>query len=85
MRLEKTPNIIRAIKSRSMGWAVHVVCMLEMMNAYKIWSENLKGRDHSEELDVGGRLILEWFLEKQGGKGWTGFIWLRIGTSGRLM
>jgi hypothetical protein len=33
---------------------------------------------------VAGRLKLEWILEKYGGKVWTGFIWLRIGTGGRL-
>jgi hypothetical protein len=29
-------NIIRRIKSRRMRWAVHVVCMGEMRNVYKI-------------------------------------------------
>jgi hypothetical protein len=28
------------------------------------WLENLNGRGHSELLDVGGRIILEWILEK---------------------
>jgi hypothetical protein len=46
-----------------------------------LWSENLKGRDHSEDLGVDGR-ISDWILEKWGWKLWTGFIWLRIGTSG---
>jgi hypothetical protein len=32
-----------------------------------------------------GRIITEWILEKQGMKVWIGFIWLRIGTSGRLL
>jgi hypothetical protein len=27
-------------------------------------SENLKGRDHSEDLDLDGRITLEWILEK---------------------
>jgi hypothetical protein len=27
-------------------------------------SENLKGRDHSEDLGVDGRIILEWILGK---------------------
>jgi hypothetical protein len=31
-----------------------------------------------------GRIILECFLKKQGGKLWIGFIWLRIGTCGGL-
>jgi hypothetical protein len=47
------------------------------------WSENLKERDLSEDLSVGGRIISEWTLGKQGEKVWTGCIWLRIGTSGR--
>jgi hypothetical protein len=34
----------------------------------KFWSENLKGRDHSEDLGVDERIILEWILGKQGGK-----------------
>jgi hypothetical protein len=32
------------IKSWRMRWARHVGRMTEMRNAYKIWSENLKGR-----------------------------------------
>jgi hypothetical protein len=28
-------------------------------------SENLKGRDHSEDLGLDWRIILEWILEKQ--------------------
>jgi hypothetical protein len=46
---------------------------------------NLKGKDHSEDLYIDGRIILAQSLEKQGGKVWTGFIWLRKGTSGRLL
>jgi hypothetical protein len=30
--------------------------------------ENLKGRDDAENLDVDGKIILEWILEKYGGK-----------------
>jgi hypothetical protein len=29
-----------------------------------LWLENLKGRDHSENVGVGWRIILEWILEK---------------------
>jgi len=28
----------------------------------RFWSENLKARDHSEDLGVGGRVILDWIL-----------------------
>jgi hypothetical protein len=31
-------------------------------NAYKSLVGNLWGRDHSEDLDIDGRIILEWIL-----------------------
>jgi len=31
---------------RRIGCVTHVVCMLEMRNFTKFWSENQKGRDH---------------------------------------
>jgi hypothetical protein len=43
--------------------------------------ENLKERDYLDDLDIDGR-ILEWVLEKYGGRLCTGTVWLRIGTSG---
>jgi len=61
-----------------MRWAGNVERMGEMKNAYYI-------SDHSEELGVDGKIILEWILVKKGGKVWTGFIWLRAGTSGGLL
>jgi hypothetical protein len=36
--------------------------------------ENLKGIDHSKDLGVVGKIILEWILGKHGGNVWTGFI-----------
>jgi len=47
----------------------------------KFWSENLKGKDHMEDLGVCGR-ILECILKILFGRVWTAFIWLRIGMSG---
>jgi len=47
--------------------------------------ENLKRGYHLEELSVDGRIILKLISEKRGRKLWTGFIWLRIGTSGGLL
>jgi len=38
--------------------------------------------NYSEDLSVHGRIILDWILGQQGVKMWTGWIWLRIGTSG---
>jgi hypothetical protein len=40
-----------------------------------------EGREHLVDPDTGGK-ILEWILRKQGRKGWTEVIWLRIGFSG---
>jgi hypothetical protein len=57
----------------------------ELRNAYNIVSENLKGREHSVDLDVDGKVILEWILGKQGVKVWTCFVWLRIGASDWLL
>jgi hypothetical protein len=45
---------------------------------------NLEGKVHLDDLGVDGKRILEWILGKDGGILWTGFIWLRIGTSGGL-
>jgi hypothetical protein len=42
------------------------------------WSENLEGRQHSEQISVDGKVILKWILGKYGGKVWTGVFWLRI-------
>jgi hypothetical protein len=39
------------------------------------WSENLKGRDHSEDLGVDGRIILEWILWKIG---WGSVDWIHV-------
>jgi hypothetical protein len=42
--------------------------------------ENLKGRDHPEDLGVDGRIILECILAKEGGRLWTVFLWPRKGV-----
>jgi len=34
----------------------------------KFWLGNLKGRDHSEELGVDERILLEWIIGKYGGR-----------------
>jgi hypothetical protein len=50
----------------------------------KFWSEDPKERDHSEDVDVGKRVILDWILKNYVVRAWSGFIWLRVGTSGRI-
>jgi len=49
-------------------------------SAYKISVGNLKGGDHSGDLGVDGKIILEWILGTLGGKMWVAFIWLRRGS-----
>jgi hypothetical protein len=49
------------------------------------WSKILKGRDHTEDLGVDGRIICKVDLREIGCEGGTGFIWFRIGTSGELL
>jgi hypothetical protein len=44
-----------------------------------------KGRYHSADLGIDGRMILERILGKWHGKVWTGFNWLRIENSGGLL
>jgi hypothetical protein len=55
-----------------------------MRNEYKIIDAKLKGKDHLEDLDIDGRMILKLILQIQAAIIWTGFIWLRIGTIGIL-
>lgn len=56
------------------GYTAH---MGDIRNAYKIFSDNLKGRDHMKDQGVGGRIILKSTLGKLGFEVWTGLIWTR--------
>jgi hypothetical protein len=48
------------------------------------WWGDLTRRDHLEDIDVDGRIILKRIFKKWDGEGWTGLIWL-IGTGGGLL
>jgi len=58
--LYASPCIFRVIKSRRMRWEGRVTRMGEMRNMYERLVRNPKGRDHSEDHGVPGRMILEW-------------------------
>jgi hypothetical protein len=45
-----------------MRWAGHVERVGEKRNTCKFWMENLKERDHCEDLDIEGKIILIWIL-----------------------
>jgi hypothetical protein len=45
-----------------MRWAGHVALIGEIKIRTKCWSEDRKGRDHSEVLDVDERIIIKWIL-----------------------
>jgi hypothetical protein len=51
----------------------------------RFWFGNPKGRAHSEDLVVNGKIMLKCIIGRQGGKVWIGFIWLRIGTGDELL
>jgi len=51
----------------------------------KLWLENPKGRTTWNYPVVGGSIILEWMLNKQGWKVWTEFICLSLRTSGGVL
>jgi hypothetical protein len=59
--------------------------MGNMRNGRGILFDNLKGRDHSEDLGVDGKVILQCILGEYGMKLLTGCIWLRIWTSDKLL
>jgi hypothetical protein len=49
--------------SRGMRWDGHVACMGKKLHT-KFWLENLRERNHSKDLDVDEKIILQWILEK---------------------
>jgi len=55
-----------------------------LRNSYKIYSKNLKGRDHLRDVGVEGRKFTV-DLKKWGLRMWTGFIWLKSGSSGGIL
>jgi hypothetical protein len=45
------------------------------------WFQNVRGKDHLEDLGVDGRITEERIFKNQFGKVWTGCMWLRIWTN----
>ena len=85
--LYSSPNIVGVIKSRGMRRAVLVACMGVRRGVYRVLLANLRERDHLGDpgVLVYGRVILRWFFRKWVIVVWTGSIWLRLGTGGRIL
>jgi hypothetical protein len=76
-------NVYTLIKSSRMSWARSCDMQWEMCTGF--WWGNLKKRGHLEDIGVSGKKILQESLKKQDGRVLTGFIWIRLGTTGRLV
>jgi hypothetical protein len=59
--------------------------MGEKRNAYRILVGKPEGNKPLGRSGCRWETILEWIMEKLDGMVWTGFIWLRIRTSGGLL
>jgi hypothetical protein len=44
------------------------------------WWESQREREHWEDEDVGGWIILRWILDRWDGGVLTGLMWIRMGT-----
>jgi hypothetical protein len=75
-----SPNIIRLVNSRKKIWAENEPRRGRgEVNLDFCWG-NLRERDHLEEPDTDGKIILEWILDRWvGAEAWTGLLWLRVG------
>ena len=83
--LYSSPNISQVIKSRRLKWAEHVACMGERRGTYRVFMGKPEGKRPL------GRPRRRWEnnikidLQEVGWEAWTGLIWLRIETGGRLL
>jgi len=57
----------------------------EKRDTYKILAGKPEGKRQYKNLGIAGKIILKWALKKLEQRGWTGVIWLSIGTIGRQM
>jgi hypothetical protein len=78
-------NLYSSLNIVRVRWTGHVVRMGERRAVYRVLVGRPEGKNHWEDLGVGGRITLSWTLGRQGSMGRTEFSWLRIGSSGGLV
>jgi len=61
-----------------MRWAGHVARLGRVKVYTGFWWGNLRERDHLEDPDIYGRIILRWIFRKWDVRTWTSSMWLRI-------
>jgi hypothetical protein len=58
--LYASPNIIGVIRLRRIKWAGNIARVGDTRNAHKILVGKSEKRNHSEDLGIDGKIILEW-------------------------
>jgi hypothetical protein len=58
-----------------MSWAEHLAHMGEKRNAYRVWCEGQKERDHKEGIHIGGKKIIKVDIREIG---WDGMDWIDL-------
>jgi hypothetical protein len=57
-----------------------IACITYGGEVYRgLWRGNLRERDHFEDPDIDGRIILRWIIRKWKGV-WSGLMWLKLRT-----
>jgi hypothetical protein len=68
-----------------MKWTGHVACIGGKRIAYRTLVGKPKERHKLKDLGVDGVIVIKRFLRRLDGVAWTGFVWLKTGTSGGLL
>lgn len=62
----------------------NVACMGAKRSAFRVLMGTPEGERPFRDIGIDGK-ILKWIIKKQDVKSWTGYVWLRTGTSCSLL